>query len=116
MERKKVEHIASYSPRTRSLYAALKQYADLGCRISLQGRDMDPVDIADQCFQENVSYMMDFDGDESGRICRVNLEMIRDGSVGSRRRDARKEGRERMDPGGSSEQSLKVMQYSDWNY
>ena len=59
------------------LGSMLRDYYLEGCRISLEGKSMEPWEAASCCLRERVSYMMDFIPDPAGhRISRIDLNRV----------------------------------------
>ena len=59
------------------LGSMLRDYYLEGCRISREGKSMEPWEAASCCLRERVSYMMDFIPDPAGhRISRIDLNRV----------------------------------------
>lgn len=75
--------VQQQKPRSRQnrqddvLGSMLRDYYLEGCRISLEGKSMEPWEAASCCLRERVSYMMDFIPDPAGhRISRIDLNRV----------------------------------------
>lgn len=73
-ERRKVSIIKQ---RKKAVSGLLRDYYLEGCRISLEGKEVQPWQAADTYLREDGCYMMDFIPDSSNKIRNIDLVRIK---------------------------------------